>query len=212
MQVNKSYYTRFSEYTFISPEWKDRWALIVSGLLSPLSIAIAAVAVAGYAIHDESALSWIALYVALSILPPTLYIMYLVRKGIVTDFHLNIREERTKPFLIMTANTAVVFLVMLLLGAPKLILIVIATAVLQLFFMLLITLRWKISGHCTAVAGLIVLALALFGEDLLPSTLLVPLVAWSRIRLRRHTLAQTVAGSFMGAVIVSILLYFTNIL
>ncbi|MEX1000456.1 MAG: phosphatase PAP2 family protein [Thermodesulfobacteriota bacterium] len=212
MQVNKSYYTRFSEYVIVSPEWKDRWARIVSGILSPLSIAIAAVAVAGYAINDESALSWIALYIALSILPPTLYIMYLVRKGIVTDFHLNVRKERTKPFLIMTANTAVVFLVMLLLGAPKLILIVIATAVLQLFFMLLITLRWKISGHCTAVAGLVVLALALFGENLLPSTLLIPLVAWSRIRLKRHTPAQTVAGSFMGAVIVSTLLYFTNIL
>ena len=212
MEINKSYYTRFSEYVIVSPEWKDRWARIVSGILSPLSIAIAAVAVAGYAINDESALSWIALYIALSILPPTLYIMYLVRKGIVTDFHLNIRKERTKPFLIMTANTAVVFLVMLLLGAPKLILIVIATAVLQLFFMLLITLRWKISGHCTAVAGLVVLALALFGENLLPSTLLIPLVAWSRIRLKRHTPAQTVAGSFMGAVIVSTLLYFTNIL
>jgi len=212
MEINKSYYTRFSEYVIVSPEWKDRRARIVSGILSPLSIAIAAVAVAGYAINDESALSWIALYIALSILPPTLYIMYLVRKGIVTDFHLNVRKERTKPFLIMTANTAVVFLVMLLLGAPKLILIVIATAVLQLFFMLLITLRWKISGHCTAVAGLVVLALALFGENLLPSTLLIPLVAWSRIRLKRHTPAQTVAGSFMGAVIVSTLLYFTNIL
>jgi membrane-associated phospholipid phosphatase len=212
MEINKSYYTRFSEYVIVSPEWKDRWARIVSGILSPLSIAIAAVAVAGYAINDESALSWIALYIALSILPPTLYIMYLVRKGIVTDFHLNVRKERTKPFLIMTANTAVVFLVMLLLGAPKLILIVIATAILQLFFMLLITLRWKISGHCTAVAGLVVLALALFGENLLPSTLLIPLVAWSRIRLKRHTPAQTVAGSFMGAVIVSTLLYFTNIL
>ncbi|MFA9407590.1 MAG: hypothetical protein ACERKJ_01990 [Candidatus Dadabacteria bacterium] len=212
MEINKSYYTRFSEYVIVSPEWKDRWARIVSGVLSPLSIAIAAVAVAGYAINDESALSWIALYIALSILPPTLYIMYLVRKGIVTDFHLNVRKERTKPFLIMTANTAVVFLVMLLLGAPKLILIVIATAVLQLFFMLLITLRWKISGHCTAVAGLVVLALALFGENLLPSTLLLPLVAWSRIRLKRHTPAQTVAGSFIGAVIVSTLLYFTNIL
>ncbi len=212
MEINKSYYTRFSEYVIVSPEWKDRWARIVSGVLSPLSIAIAAVAVAGYAINDESALSWIALYIALSILPPTLYIMYLVRKGIVTDFHLNVRKERTKPFLIMTANTAVVFLVMLLLGAPKLILIVIATAVLQLFFMLLITLRWKISGHCTAVAGLVVLALALFGENLLPSTLLIPLVAWSRIRLKRHTPAQTVAGSFMGAAIVSTLLYFTNIL
>lgn len=212
MEVNKSYYTRFSEYTFISPEWKDRWARIVSGVLSPLSIAIAAIAVAGYAINDESALMWIALYIALSILPPTIYIMYLVRKGIVTDFHLNVREERTKPFMLMTANTAVVCLIMLLLGAPKLILIVIATAVLQLLSMLLITLRWKISGHCTAVAGLVVLTLALFGDSLLPLVLLIPLVAWSRIRLNRHTLAQTIAGSFMGALIVSALLYLTDIL
>lgn len=212
MQINKSYYTRFSEYVIISPEWKDRWALIISGVLSPLSIAIAAIAVAGYALNDESALTWIALYIALSILPPTIYIMYLVRKGIVTDFHLNVREERTKPFLLMTANTALVFLIMLILGAPKLILVVIATAVLQLLFMLVITLKWKISGHCTAVTGLVVLTLALFGENLLPLTLLIPLVAWSRVRLKRHTLSQTIAGAFMGGVIVSSLLYFTNFL
>jgi len=212
MEINKSYYTRFSEYIFISPEWKNRWARIISGVLSPLSIAIAAVAVAGLALNDESALTWIALYIALSILPPTLYIMYLVRNGIVTDFHLNVRRERTKPFILMTANSAVVLLIMSLLGAPKLILIVLATAVLQLLFMLLITLRWKISGHCTAVAGLIVLALALFGENALPFVALVPIVAWSRIRLKRHTFAQTVAGIALGVVTVSSLLYFTDFL
>ena len=212
MEINKSYYTRFSEYVFISPEWKNRWARIISGVLSPLSIAIAAVAVAGLALNDESALTWIALYIALSILPPTLYIMYLVRNGIVTDFHLNVRRERTKPFILMTANSAAVLLIMSLLGAPKLILIVLATAVLQLLFMLLITLRWKISGHCTAVTGLIVLALALFGENALPFVTLVPLVAWSRIRLKRHTFAQTVAGIALGVITVSSLLYFTDFL
>ena len=212
MEINKSYYTRFSEYVFISPEWKNRWARIISGVLSPLSIAIAAVAVAGLALNDESALTWIALYIALSILPPTLYIMYLVRNGIVTDFHLNVRRERTKPFILMTANSAFVLLIMSLLGAPKLILIVLATAVLQLLFMLLITLRWKISGHCTAVAGLIVLALTLFGENALPFVALVPLVAWSRIRLKRHTFAQTVAGIALGVITVSSLLYFTDFL
>jgi membrane-associated phospholipid phosphatase len=212
MEINKSYYTRFSEYVFITPEWKNRWARIVSGVLSPLSIAIAAVAVAGYALNDESALSWIALYIALSILPPTLYIMYLVRKGVVTDFHLNVRKERAKPFLLMTANSAAVFIVMFLLGAPKLILIVLATAVIQLFFMLVITLRWKISGHCTAIAGLVVLTLALFGENMLPIILTIPLVAWSRIRLKRHTFAQTLAGTGLGATSVGALLYFTNIL
>jgi len=212
MEINKSYYTRLAETVIISPEWKDRWARLISAVFSPLTVAIAAVAIAGLAINDESALVWIALYIALSILPPALYIMYLVRKGMVTDFHLNVRKERTKPFLIMTINSAVVFLVMLLAGAPELILIVIAAAVLQLSCMLLITLRWKISGHCTAATGLVVLALAIFGEKLLPLTLIIPLIAWSRIRLGRHSLIQTVAGIFLGAVTITALLYVTNYL
>ncbi len=212
MEINKSYYSRIAETVLISAEWKDRWARVVSGVLSPLTIAIAAVAVAGLAINDESALIWIALYIALTIIPPTIYIMYLVRKGIVTDFHLNVRHERTQPFLIMAINSAAVFFIMLLAGAPKLILVVIAAATIQLVCMLIITLKWKISGHCTALTGLIVLALALFGENLLPILLLIPLVAWSRIRLNRHTLAQTVAGIFLGALTVSTLLYATNYL
>jgi len=212
MEMNKSYYSRLTEYTIVSPEWKDRWARLISGVFSPLSIAVAAVAIAGYAINNESVLTWIALYIALSILPPAIYIMYLVRKGIVTDFHLNVRQERTQPFLIMAINTAVVFLVMLLAGAPELILIVIAAAVLQLSCMLLITLRWKISGHCTAATGLVVLALALFGEDLLPLTLIIPIIAWSRVRLNRHSFAQTVGGIFLGAITVTSLLYATNTL
>lgn len=211
MEIDKSYYTRFSEYVLITPGWKNRWARIVSGVLSPLTISLVAVAVAGYAIKDESVLNWIALYVVLSILPPTLYIMYLVRKGTVSDFHLNVRTERTKPFLLMTTNSALGFTVMLLLGAPKLILIVLAAAVLQLLFMLIITLRWKISGHCTAIAGLVVLTIALFGENMLPLILTVPLVAWSRIRLKRHTFAQTLAGTGLGITTVGALLYFTNV-
>jgi len=212
MEINKSYYSRLTETVIISPEWKDRWALLISGVFSPLTIAIAAVAIAGLAINDESVLMWISIYIALSIIPPALYIMYLVRKGTVTDFHLNVREERTQPFLLMTINTAVVFLVMLLAGAPKLILIVVAAGALQLSCMLLITLRWKISGHCTAATGLVVLALALFGENLLPLTLLIPVIAWSRIRLNRHSLTQTVAGVFLGAITITTILYVTNYL
>ena len=212
MQVNKSYYTRLSEYVFISSDWKDRWARVVSGVLSPLAIAVAAVILAAYTINDESALTWIAIYIALSILPPTLYIMYLVRRGIVSDFHLNIREERTQPLILMTANTILALLVMYLIGAPKLILVVIAAAIIQLLCILLITLKWKVSGHATAISGLAVLALALFGENVAPLILLIPLVAWSRIRLKRHTLAQTIAGAFIGIITVSALLYFTNFL
>ena len=210
MEINKSYYSRLTETVIISPEWKDRWARLISAAFSPFTIAIAAVAIAGYAINTESVLMWIALYIALTIIPPALYIMYLVRRKIVTDFHLNIRRERTQPFLVMTINTALVLLIMFLAGAPELILIVLAAGALQLFCMLLITLRWKISGHCTAATGLVVLTLALFGDNLLPLTLIIPLIGWSRIRLSRHTFTQTVAGIFLGAVTITALLYVTN--
>jgi membrane-associated phospholipid phosphatase len=212
MEINKSYYSRLTETVIISPEWKDRWARLISAAFSPFTIAIAAVAIAGYAINTGSVLMWIALYIALTTIPPALYIMYLVRRKIVTDFHLNIRRERTQPFLVMTINTALVLLIMSLAGAPELILIVLAAGALQLFCMLLITFRWKISGHCTAATGLVVLALALFGENLLPLALIIPLIAWSRVRLNRHTFTQTVAGIFLGAVTITALLCVTNYL
>jgi membrane-associated phospholipid phosphatase len=40
----------------------------------------------------------------------------------------------------------------------------------------------------------------------------VPVIAWSRIRLGRHTISQTLAGSFLGAATVIIILYLTNVI
>ena len=91
-------------------------------------------------------------------------------------------------------------------------LIVTAAAILQILLVLVITLRWKISGHCTSAAGLAFLTVALYGENVIPLTLIVPIIAWSRIRLRRHTIPQTLAGSFLGAATVIIILYLANVI
>jgi len=83
-------------------------------------------------------------------------------------------------------------------------------ALIQILLVFLITLRWKISGHCTSAAGLSFLAIALYGEPMIPLTLIIPVVAWSRIRLGRHTLYQTIAGTFLGAATVMGILYITG--
>jgi membrane-associated phospholipid phosphatase len=64
--------------------------------------------------------------------------------------------------------------------------------------LLLVTLRWKISGHTTAMSSLAMLCWLLIGPAAAPMMLSVPLVAWARVRLRRHTLAQTLAGAALG--------------
>ncbi|MDI3318037.1 MAG: phosphatase PAP2 family protein [Bacillota bacterium] len=73
----------------------------------------------------------------------------------------------------------------------------------------LITLRWKISLHTGAIgamAGALALVPARAGQPglalllFLAATLLAAVVGWSRLRLRRHTPAQVVAGYLFGAV------------
>lgn len=210
MQTDKKLYQHTAESVLIPLDRRDKSARIVSNLFSPPLIALASIIITAQATENNSALSWIFIFIGLLIVPPTLYVLWLIHRGTVSDFHLSNREERTLPLLVILANTALVSLAMYVSGAPRLMLIATAAALIQLMFVLIITLRWKISGHCTAAASLSVLALALYGESLLPLTLIVPAIAWSRIRLGRHTLTQTLAGSFLGATTVVAILYTTN--
>jgi membrane-associated phospholipid phosphatase len=168
--------------------------------------------VTALATKSESSLFWILVFIASLIIPPTVFVLTLVHKGKISDFHMNIREERARPLFAIFAYAALIFLFMYLGGAPRLMLIVTAAALLQILLVFLITLKWKISGHCTSAAGLAFLTIALYGENVIPLTLIVPVIAWSRIRLGRHTISQTLAGSFLGAATVIIILYLTNVL
>jgi membrane-associated phospholipid phosphatase len=126
----------------------------------------------------------------------------------VTDFDLRLREQRLRPFLVTLASALLAWLVLWFGQAPRLLLVLTGAAWLQIALLLGITLRWKISAHCATAAAFIVLALALLGSAAAPLTFILPLVAWSRLRLQRHNLPQTIAGSFLGSVVLQAALYF----
>jgi len=60
--------------------------------------------------------------------------------------------------------------------------------------------KWKISGHVAASAGAWT-TLILVNTVFFPMMALIPLVAWSRLKLRAHTLYQVLAGAVLGFVI-----------
>jgi len=72
---------------------------------------------------------------------------------------------------------------------------------LSLFLMTLIIYlvrrKWKISGHVAASAGASTV-LILVDKVFLPVIILVPLIGWSRLKLKAHTLSQVVAGAVLG--------------
>lgn len=66
-----------------------------------------------------------------------------------------------------------------------------------------ITYFWKISGHMMAATGLVMwLSLLWSPIFLLLLITFIPLVAWSRLSMRKHTLAQVMAGTCLMVMIV----------
>jgi membrane-associated phospholipid phosphatase len=136
----------------------------------------------------------------MAVLSPIFYIAWLVKRGLVTDLDVHLREQRTKPMLVATGCAGAGWL-MLKLGSAPLQIVILASALLiqsAIMFFITISLRWKISMHSAAAAGAATLVWAITGTPL-ALMVSVPLVVWSRVRLRRHTLAQTLAGAALGS-------------
>jgi len=186
--------------------WDRRLAQAISTIGSPPLVALAALASMAYAAAvatEEAAVvsMWAAAYLALAILVPFLYLVYLVRCGEVTDLDVQRREQRPRPLLVAIATTGVAWLVLQFGGAPLPLRVLAGGAWSALVLLAAITLRWKISIHCAAAAGLAVLLWGTFNiSPALPGAG-VAAIAWSRWRLQRHTWAQTAAGIALGSAV-----------
>lgn len=182
-----------------------RW---ISEVGSPPFTGGATLFLVGSVLATTQAWQWIGFYLVLTILLPCLYIIWLVYQGKASDFHLPVREERVRPLLFTLVTVLAAWGVLHGAAAPAALKMVATINCLQALLFFLITLRWKISLHCAAAATLAQLAFIFFGTIALPLSMSVPLIAWSRVYLQRHTLAQTIAGACLGVAIVTPTLLF----
>ena len=191
--------------TFPSPAEGDRAAVaanLISTVFSPALVIFYAVILCSYSSDHSSKLLWISFFVLLFVLAPTAYILYLIGQGKVTDFHISVREERIKPLCIIFIYSAFSLLLYSFVGGPGALVTFGYSCLVLTGLWILVSLYWKISGHCAAMGSLAAMAFVYSHESLvfvlLPLTLLV---AWSRVRLGFHSFAQTLAGFVMGAAV-----------
>ena len=145
--------------------------------------------------------AWAGLHAMLAVLLPTGYVGWLVCRGEVTDMHLPHRRERFRPLLFSLVTGALSIGALHWGHAPTTLKLLASLQLAQLGLLLLLTLRWKVSAHCAAASGLAALAVSLWGVAGFALCLGVPLIAWSRLRLVRHTRWQTVSGALVGALL-----------
>lgn len=185
----------------IKPGTMDRVAHYVSLLSSPPLLAAIGILTAAQAMEGNLIWAWTGAFVTLSVIPPVLYIMWLIQAGKVTNFHLDVRKQRKGPLILILLNTLLVMMVLVVGGAPHLLLLISIAGMVLVGLIYLITLRWKISAHCACASALAVLNCILFGQQAVGFAALVPVIAWSRIQLGKHTLAQTIFGALLGGAV-----------
>ncbi|MBD0671175.1 phosphatase PAP2 family protein [Streptomyces sp. CBMA156] len=182
-----------------APTRRTVWARRITDGIEPKNVIIAMLPVLGGLRYGWPGIGW-ALFAALfAAVVPTLFIRRGMRRGTVADRHVGHRQRRLTVFPFIMGSVLVCFAVMIGLDAPADLTAVVLAMFASLVPILVITTRWKISVH-TAVAGGAVACLAIaLGPLWLLLGPLVPVIGWSRVVLRDHTTAQTIAGALVGA-------------
>jgi membrane-associated phospholipid phosphatase len=172
----------------------------ISAILSPFVVSLPVILLV--ALYHEPNQLTVAEYTGLTLfflsVGPMLYILVGVWRGKFTDVDVSKRSQRSGPFLFGIISAFAGFVIMALTNGPKNLQTMLLITIIGGVIMMIITLWWKISIHASSLAGAATFLTALYGSAMLYTFLLVVLVGWSRVVLRRHTLAQVLAGSFLN--------------
>jgi hypothetical protein len=184
-----------------------RW---VSNVLSPPLIASSlAIGFARFVVPNPDMLwGWLLFSLPLISLPPLMYVIWLVHRGELADIHMPQRRSRIKPLGVMTSWLIICMILLSRWGAPPALNLFLMGTLLQIGILSLVTLFWQISFHSATISAAAATAVAVGGATTWPIaiSLLVPLVGWSRVRLRRHTLRQVTAGCVVGTMVALLLI------
>jgi hypothetical protein len=126
-----------------------------------------------------------------------------IRLGLVRDAHISRREDRIKPFIFSLSCAVLGLIAVYAVGTPEAIKAISWTVVLTGAAITIITAFWKISLHAAGVTSISLALIFLYGTIAIPTILLVPLVLWARLTLKKHTPAQLALGTLLSATIVS---------
>lgn len=148
------------------------------------------------------ALKW-QLFTSLFVFAMALIFLFGKWQGIFSDLDVSKREERPRMFFMVFAiATAYLLTAVFFKGILFPVSIIAFGVCVAVVAFTIINYRVKASGHVAVACAFIFTVGSLYGLGAFWATFwIVPLVAWSRILLRKHTLREVVTGGLLGTVI-----------
>jgi membrane-associated phospholipid phosphatase len=131
---------------------------------------------------------------------PMIFIFYLYATDRISDLDMSIRAERERVFIAFVLFYAAGAIDLWIIHAPSIMTASMAGYAGSALIVQWITRYWKISTHALGITAPLVALTVLYGERPLPFYALIPLVGWSRVYLRAHTVLQVIAGTLLAVV------------
>jgi membrane-associated phospholipid phosphatase len=183
-------------------------ARIFSTICNPFVTALALFVLVAHQEARDTGNFWFLLFTStfFTSIGPMLYVLWLYSNDRISDLDMSVRSERERVFGIFVVFYALGTLVLWLVHAPALLTASMAGYTAASLVVQYITRYWKISTHALGITAPLVVLIYLYGAQPLPFLVLIPIVGWSRVWLRAHTILQVVAGTALGAA--SVLIFF----
>ncbi len=182
---------------------RKRIADLISNILNPFLVSLIIIVLLSFesASGISDALKWSLILAAISILPVFSAVVYLLRKGRLNGIFTAVRRQRTAIYVLSGVCAAVGYVILLISKAPMMLRAAFATGLSGVVAFTVINLWWKISLHTALVTALVTVMVILYGWIATAGLVLVLLIAWARLALKQHSLAQAVAGAVLAALI-----------
>ena len=196
---------------------KKNVAKFISLVFDPamLGIIILIVAVIVSGMSSMETISWIIGVIILNGFIPLLFVLYFQKKGLVFDAELaneEVHRQRIQMFFVFLVIVAIEFMILLSTTKYQPLLAVFTGGMVAISLTAVVSYYWKISLHSAMITFFVCMIMFLFGFQFWPIIVTIPIVGWSRLVLKRHTLMQLVAGFFLALIVVSVTFIFYKLI
>ena len=131
-----------------------------------------------------------------SALPLAIILLWAKRIG--TDRDISNRSDRYMPLIIGIVSYIIGFMICLVFNLDQFLTALLLCYATNTGVVLLFTIKWKISVHTTALSGPVAALILLLGPLGAIFGVIYPVLIWSRVLLKKHTLAQAISGGVQG--------------
>ena len=179
---------------------RDRAAHLLAHALNPSFTAFFAIVALSISAAERWSLCalWLGVGGVFTILLPSSYFLWLMRRGNISELYIPERTQRTGPFLSLILFYTLGALLLRWIGASSPAIAALIVHAVNVALMTGVTCFYKMSFHVMSAATSGGILLYFFGTPALLTLVLIAAISWSRVHTRAHSLSQVLGGGLMG--------------